>query len=173
MLRRSWITSDENKSMECCKWWMIRALYGAVIVLIVGCTSTPRFAGREEQRSGEQSLPAQTEQPMKQNSGKILLTLEGVASYYAQDFQGKQTSNGEIFDMNAFTAAHRTFPFGTKVRVTNLENNKTVVVRVNDRGPFKEGRIMDLSMGAAKEIDLIRTGTARVRLEVLEWGKGQ
>ena len=107
------------------------------------------------------------------NSGKILLTLEGIASYYAQDFHGKQTSNGEIFDMNALTAAHRTFPFGTKVRVTNLENNKTVVVRVNDRGPFKEGRMMDLSMGAAKEIDLIRTGTARVRLEVLEWGNGQ
>ena len=75
--------------------------------------------------------------------------------------------------MNAFTAAHRTFPFGTKVRVTNLENNKIVVVRINDRGPFKEGRMMDLSMGAAKELDLIRTGTARVRLEVLEWGNGQ
>jgi rare lipoprotein A len=75
--------------------------------------------------------------------------------------------------MHSLTAAHRTFPFGTKVRVTSLENNKTVVVRVNDRGPFKEGRIMDLSMGAAKEIDLILNGTARVRLEVLEWGNGK
>jgi rare lipoprotein A len=75
--------------------------------------------------------------------------------------------------MHALTAAHRNFPFGTKVRVTNLENNKTVVIRVNDRGPFKEGRIMDLSMGAAKEIDLILNGTARARLEVLEWGNGK
>jgi rare lipoprotein A len=75
--------------------------------------------------------------------------------------------------MHALTAAHRTFPFGTKVRVTNLENNKIVIVRINDRGPFKEGRMMDLSMGAAKEIDLIRTGTARVRMEVLEWGNGR
>jgi rare lipoprotein A len=152
---------------------MIRVLYFEAVFLLVGCVSTPRFTDRGEQHSGEHRRPAQTEQPIQPNSGKILLTLEGIASYYANDFHGKQTSNGEIFDMNAFTAAHRTFPFGTKVRVTNLENNKIVVVRVNDRGPFKEGRMMDLSMGAAKEIDLIRTGTAHVRLEVLEWGNGQ
>ena len=72
--------------------------------------------------------------------------------------------------MNDLTAAHRIFPFGSKVRVTNLENKKSVIVRVNDRGPFKEGRIIDLSLGAAKEISLIEKGTARVRLEVLEWG---
>jgi rare lipoprotein A len=173
MLRRLWIISGVNKSMDCYKQWMIRILLCATMFLLVGCTSTPRFAGREEQHSGERKSPAQTEHPMQQNSGKILLTLEGIVSFYAHDFHGKQTSNGETFDMNALTAAHRTFPFGTKVRVTNLESNKTVVVRVNDRGPFKEGRIMDLSMGAAKEIDLIRTGTARVRLEVLEWGNGQ
>jgi rare lipoprotein A len=152
---------------------MIYALCCTTALLLVSCSSTPRFAERGEQQSGERKPAGQTEQPTKQNSGKILLTLEGIASYYAQDFHGKQTSNGEIFDMNSFTAAHRTFPFGTKVRVTNLENNKTVVVRVNDRGPFKEGRMMDLSMGAAKEIDLIRTGTAHVRLDVLEWGNGQ
>lgn len=75
--------------------------------------------------------------------------------------------------MNELTAAHRTFPFGTKVRVTNLENKKNVVVRVNDRGPFKEGRIIDLSLAAAKELDLIRTGTAKAKLEVLEWGDGK
>ena len=173
MLRRLWITSGANKSMDCCKRLMIRILSCTTIFLLVGCSSTPRFAGRDEQHPGEHRSPAHTEQPFPQNSGKILLTLDGIASYYAQDFHGKQTSNGEIFDMNALTAAHRTFPFGTKVRVTNLENNKVVLVRVNDRGPFVEGRMMDLSMGAAKEIDLIRTGTARVRLEVLEWGNGQ
>ena len=102
-----------------------------------------------------------------------MLTLEGVASYYADDFHGKLTSNGEIFDMDALTAAHRTFPFGTMLRVTNLTNNKTVVVRVNDRGPFVESRIIDLSRAAARELDLIKTGTARVKLEVLEWGLGQ
>jgi rare lipoprotein A len=125
------------------------------------------------ERSTKPKTTTRANQSSQTTSGKILLTLEGVASYYAHDFHGKQTSNGEIFDMNSFTAAHRTFPFGTKVRVTNLENKKSVIVRVNDRGPFKEGRIMDLSLGAAKEIDLIKNGTAKVKLEVLEWGIGK
>jgi rare lipoprotein A len=106
-------------------------------------------------------------------SGKVLLTLEGVASYYADEFHGKLTSNGEAFNMNDLTAAHRTFPFGTNVRVTNLENSKSVVVRINDRGPFKDGRIIDLSLAAAKELDLMLNGTGRVKLEVLEWGDGK
>jgi rare lipoprotein A len=111
--------------------------------------------------------------PLKNPTAKILLTLEGVASYYADQYHGRQTSNGEVFDMNALTAAHRTFPFGSMVRVTNLENRKSVVVRVNDRGPFVDGRIIDLSLAAAKELDLIQKGTARVRLEVLAWGDGK
>jgi len=147
-------------------------VYGTAVLLLVGCGSTPRFAERREY-PGENTMPVRTGQAEHPTSGKVLLTLEGVASYYAHDFHGKQTSNGEMFDMNSLTAAHRTFPFGTKVRVTNLENKKTVIVRVNDRGPFKEGRIMDLSLRAAKEIDAIRNGTARVRLEVLEWGNGK
>jgi rare lipoprotein A len=135
-------------------------------IALGGCTASPRFATR-----GETSNSTETKTP-RNPSGKILLTLEGVASYYSDEFHGKQTSNGEIYDMNGLTAAHRTFPFGTKVRITNLENSKSVVVRVNDRGPFHEGRIIDLSLGAAKELDLVKTGTARVRIEVLEWGDG-
>ena len=146
--------------------------FAVLLFVFIGCGVSQRFAEK-----GEQSEPAKsaehTGQSVRPSSGKVLLTLEGVVSYYANDFNGKQTSNGEIFDMYALTAAHRTFPFGTKVRVTNLENNKSVIIRVNDRGPFKEGRIMDLSFGAAKEIDLIRTGTVRARLEVLEWGSGK
>jgi rare lipoprotein A len=149
-----------------------QAIYGLVLISLLGCTSSPRFAERGD-HSKETKPSQRIDQPRKNTSGKVLLTLEGLVSYYAHDFHGKQTSNGETFDMNALTAAHRTFPFGTKVRVTSLENSKTVIVRVNDRGPFKEGRIMDLSMGAAKEIDLILNGTARVRLEVLEWGNGK
>ncbi|MBD3315706.1 MAG: septal ring lytic transglycosylase RlpA family protein [Chitinivibrionales bacterium] len=91
----------------------------------------------------------------------------GVASYYGPGFHGRQTANGERFDQYAATAAHRTLPFGTRVRVTNLNNGKSVVVRINDRGPFKRGRIIDLSVGAARQIDMIGPGTARVRLEVL------
>ena len=149
-----------------------QALYGIVLILLLGCAPSPRFAERRNQ-SQEGKTTQSSNQSNKYLSGKVLLTLEGKVSYYAHDFHGKQTSNGETFDMHALTAAHRTFPFGTKVRVTNLENNKTVLVRVNDRGPFKEGRIMDLSMGAAKEIDLILNGTARARIEVLEWGNGK
>ena len=98
---------------------------------------------------------------------------EGIVSYYAHDFHGKKTANGEEYDMHKMTAAHRSYPFGTKVRVTNLENNKSVIVRVNDRGPFKLERIMDLSLGAAEALDMTKSGTAKVRLEVVEWGSGE
>lgn len=96
--------------------------------------------------------------------------LEGIASYYAEEFDGRKTSNGETYDMHALTAAHRTLPFNTKVRVVNLENGLSVVVRVNDRGPFKEERIIDLSLEAARRVGLIANGTAPVRIEVLEFG---
>ena len=147
-------------------------------LLLVGCASSPRFVTRSTppmpRSEGTPETPkAEETRPTRNPSGKILLTLEGVASYYADDYHGKQTSNGEVFNMNDLTAAHRTFPFGTKVRITNLENKKGVVVRVNDRGPFKDGRIIDVSLAAAKELDLIRLGTAKVKLEVLEWGDGK
>jgi rare lipoprotein A len=98
-------------------------------------------------------------------------TQEGIASYYGAEFQGRKTSSGEIFDKDKLTAAHLKFPFGTRLRVVNLDNGKTCEVVVNDRGPFVADRIIDLSYGAAKEISMIGTGTAHVRLEVLEWGQ--
>ena len=88
-----------------------------------------------------------------------------VASWYGPDFHGRPTSSGEIFDMNVLTCAHREYPFGTKLKVTNISNNKTVSCLVNDRGPFVEGRDIDLSYAAAKEIDMIGTGTCEVRIE--------
>ena len=94
----------------------------------------------------------------------------GVASYYAHKFHGKPTASGEIFNMNGLSAAHKSLPFGTLVKVTNLDNNKSVTVPVNDRGPFIRGRIIDLSLGAAKAVGLVVSGTARVRIEVVEWG---
>jgi rare lipoprotein A len=91
----------------------------------------------------------------------------GTASYYGPGFHGRKTANGERFDQHGNTAAHRTLPFGTRVRVTNLANGESVVVRINDRGPFKRGRIIDLSLGAARKIGMVGTGTARVRVEVI------
>jgi len=92
---------------------------------------------------------------------------QGVASWYGTKFHGKRTSSGEPYDMYAMTAAHKTLPLPTFVRVTNLENGRAVVVKVNDRGPFVDRRIIDLSYAAATRLDMTRKGTARVRLEAL------
>lgn len=91
----------------------------------------------------------------------------GIASYYASKFEGRRTASGERYRAKELTAAHRTLPFGTLVRVTHLASGKSVEVRINDRGPHRKGRIVDLSRRAAEAIDLIRAGLARVRLEVL------
>ncbi|MGE5893947.1 MAG: septal ring lytic transglycosylase RlpA family protein [bacterium] len=90
------------------------------------------------------------------------------ASYYADEFHGRPTASGEIFDMNGRTAAHRSLPFGTRLKVTNRENGKSVIVTVTDRGPFVEGRDLDLSLGAAKEIGMVADGTAAVKAEILD-----
>lgn len=102
---------------------------------------------------------------------KAAATQEGLASFYGKEFDGRKTSSGEIFHKDDLTAAHRTLPFGTVLRVTNLKNGDQVEVRVNDRGPVKPERIIDLSYGAAKVIGLDKMGLVRVRLEVLDWGK--
>jgi rare lipoprotein A len=92
---------------------------------------------------------------------------EGVASWYGGKFHGRLTSNGEIFDTNTMTAAHKELPFGSLVKVTDLDSGKSTVVRINDRGPFVEGRVIDLSRAAAEELDMVGRGVARVRLEVV------
>jgi rare lipoprotein A len=98
---------------------------------------------------------------------------EGLASYYAEPYHGRPTASGEIFDSyKAMTAAHRTLPFNTMVRVTNKANGETVDVRINDRGPFVDGRVIDLSMAAARKIDMVRAGVVPVKLHVMKLGEG-
>lgn len=92
----------------------------------------------------------------------------GLACYYNNKHHGKKTASGEIYDKHKFTAAHRTLPFGTYVKVTRLDNNKSVVVKINDRGPFGKGRIIDLSYAAAQKLDMIRKGIIKVKIEVVE-----
>jgi len=94
---------------------------------------------------------------------------EGLASWYGGRFHGRLTSSGEVFDTNDMTAAHKSLPFGTMVRVTNQENGKTAVVKINDRGPFVEGRIIDLSRAAAVELGMIDSGVAHVSLQILDF----
>lgn len=102
--------------------------------------------------------------PHTANKGDVYT---GISSWYGPNFNGKLTSNGEMYDMFAFTCAHKTLPMQTILRVTNLDNGKEVVVRVNDRGPFVKQRIIDLSKAAAYKIEMTKKGTAHVRLEVL------
>ena len=92
---------------------------------------------------------------------------QGIASWYGDPYHGRRTANGETYDMEAFTAAHKTLPFETWVRVKNISNKKSTDVRITDRGPFVAGRILDLSRAAAREIDLLTPGTSRVKLEVI------
>lgn len=94
--------------------------------------------------------------------------IKGKASFYGSEFNGRKTANGEIYDETALTAAHRTLPFGTVLRVTNLQNGLSVIVRVNDRGPFHPNRVIDLSKNAAEEIDLIQYGVTDIEAEILE-----
>lgn len=124
-----------------------------------GCTTTPRYT-RDDGPVAHRTRPRRKSAPRGSTVGR--------ASYYGPGFQGKKTASGERFDMNALTAAHRRLPFGARVRVTNLDNGKSVVVRINDRGPFKKSRVIDLSLAAARKIGMTATGTARVRLEVLK-----
>lgn len=97
-----------------------------------------------------------------------IVGVQGMASYYGARHHGRKTASGEPFNQHALTAAHRTLPFGTKVRVTNLKNQKSVIVRINDRGPYAKGRIIDLSAQAARELNMVRAGVAPVRVEPLE-----
>ena len=93
--------------------------------------------------------------------------IEGMASWYGEECQGNLTASGEVFDLNGLTAAHWEYPFGTRLRVTNLRNNKSVVVRVNDRGPGIAGRVIDLSMAAAHKLGFLNSGIAKVRVEMV------
>lgn len=97
-------------------------------------------------------------------------TADGIASWYGPGFHGKKTSNGETYNQHAYTAAHKTLPMNTIVKVTNLKNHRQTTVRINDRGPFVAGRIIDLSNVAARDIDMIASGIAPVRLEVVGFG---
>lgn len=122
----------------------------------------PEVAGKPEPQP-----PAQVAQVQNIVRSNPLRVLQGMASWYGPGFHGRQSASGERFNQNALTAAHRSLPFGTQVRVTNLNNGRSVIVKINDRGPFSGGRIIDLSAGAARVIGMVRSGVAPVKVEVL------
>jgi len=124
--------------------------------------STLPPAERKQEKIGESTGPISIPEPITP-----LATETGKASWYGPPYHNRRSSNGEIYDMHALTAAHRTLPLGSTVRVTNLKTGHSTTVRITDRGPFIEGRIVDLSMAAAKQADVWQAGVAQVRLEVL------
>jgi rare lipoprotein A len=115
--------------------------------------------------------PARANAPAAPATAPGVYVEQGVASWYGLPFHGRRAANGEVYDMNQPTAAHRTLPFGSRVRVTNLDNGRQTEVRITDRGPFVQGRIIDLSFAAARSVDMVGSGIARVRLELLSPGR--
>ncbi len=111
------------------------------------------------------SIPVPLPKPVPEQEPNYRET--GLADWYGRELHGKQTANGEVFDMYGLSAAHRTLPLGTVVHVTNLDNFKSITVRITDRGPFLKSRFLDLSYGAAKELDFVSQGTARVKIEAV------
>ena len=132
---------------------------------IFGCASTTRFSKDNETSSTVKSEISNFD------DSEILQTEFSVASYYADKFNGRKTANGETYDMYGISAAHISYPFGTIVKVTNMSNGKSIVLRINDRKPDTNGRDIDLSLGAAEKLDMIQSGIAKVRIDVLKWGE--
>ena len=140
----------------------------------MGCSSSPRYTtGSTPNRSKSTKKIKSTSASSKNGKVKHRKVMTGVSSFYAEDFHGKLTANGEVYDMYGVTAAHKTLPLNTVCRVTNLANNKSLILRINDRGPYIKGRILDCSYGAAKKLDFIKEGTTNVKIEVIEFGDGK
>jgi rare lipoprotein A len=138
--------------------------------ITIGCTSRQTGPTQSPGKPKPYRVAGKWYQPVSHAKG---FQQRGIASWYGKKFHGRKTSNGETYDMYAMTAAHKTLPLGTYVHVRNLDNGKAVTVRINDRGPFVQGRIVDLSYTAARKIDIVTSGTAPVVLVALEPDKRQ
>jgi rare lipoprotein A len=137
----------------------------APVLLGTGEAGVYEIADASEPLAADDAVAEAEPVPLEQQEGRA--AGEGRASFYAREFAGRRTASGERFNPQAMTAAHRTLPMGSKVRVTNVRNGRTVIVRINDRGPFTGGRVIDLSHAAAQQLGFIRSGTAQVRMELL------
>ncbi len=144
---------------------MLRVLNQAALVLLL-TTALGAAPGNNKTPDSNQGIPGQAQETIKPIPTRKFQV--GKASWYGKVFQHKKTASGEPYDMHDFTAAHRTLPMGSWVKVTNLKNAKSVMVRINDRGPMPKSRILDLSYGAAMILGVGDSGIARVRLDVIE-----
>ena len=155
-----------------------------IIVIFASCSSSPRY-GRSAPAKYKKATNT-TSKKSKPKSKAIFIDpktvntnvkhkkrMVGISSFYDEDFHVKLTANGEIYDMYGLTAAHKTLPLNTVARVTNLENGKSLILRINDRGPYIQGRMLDCSYGAAKKLDFVQQGKTKVQVDVIEWGDGK
>ncbi len=144
-------------------------LFLLVLLFFTACSSTVRYQKVRYETDREEKVESEFEV----SDSEVLETQTGVASFYADKYDGRPTYSGEIYDMNGLSAAHPSYRMGTIVRVTNLYNNKTVTIPINDRMPFRPDRIIDLSYGVAVALDMVTAGIVDVRVEVLKWGEGR
>ena len=142
--------------------------------LFLSCTSAPRYGTSSNKTVSSNSKKIKNgPSTLNTKNVKHRKIMNGISSFYSEDFHGKLTANGEVYDMYGVTAAHKTLPLNTVCRVTNTSNSKSLILRINDRGPYVKGRILDCSYGAAKKLDFINAGTTNVKIEVIEWGDGK
>ena len=135
-----------------------------IIFIIFSCTVSPRY------NSSSISLKNNKKYNKNNNHSSNKSIYKGISSWYGPNFHGKLTANGEVYDMYGLTAAHKTLPLNTIARVTNLDNGKSIILRINDRGPYVGNRILDCSLGAARKLDFYKDGTAFVKIEIIELG---
>jgi peptidoglycan lytic transglycosylase len=145
-------------------------------IIFNACTSTARYTTKESNVNSSENYNDETADLLKEenidlNNIQPLSTEVGIASYYAQKYNGRKTASGEIYNMFGISAAHPVYPMGTIVKVTNLSNNLSVILKINDRMPDFKDRVIDLSLGAARILDMIQNGTTKVKIDVIKWGK--
>lgn len=148
--------------------------YPSYFFIVIGVTyfllCTPfiksSFSNSQEEKSDKFNKSEEKDEAQKELSSSFYQI--GKASYYSNKFNGRKTASGEIYNSKLYTAAHRSLPFGTKVKVTNLKNGKFVIVKINDRGALRGGRVIDVSRAAAKKLGMIREGVVRVKIEIVK-----
>lgn len=153
-------------------YWRLLATLSIISMLLLSASCGKGTVGTPSKGRTGPSKPytvwGKTYHPLPHAKG---FTQDGIASWYGQKFHGRKTSNGETYNMEAMTAAHKLLPFGTYVEVANRDNGKKTVVRINDRGPFVDGRIIDLSKAAARKINMLGTGTAKVHIQAIGYAE--
>tara|TARA_Y100000996_G_scaffold142758_1_gene109417 strand:+ start:3437 stop:3931 length:495 start_codon:yes stop_codon:yes gene_type:complete len=155
---------------------IIRIIYCIVILMLFSCVASPRYSSSTPTSKNKITKKYNSRSLSKGNPKaedvKVGDIISGISSWYGPNFHGKLTANGEVFDQYGVTAAHKTLPLGTVARITNIDNGKSLILRINDRGPYVGDRILDCSYGAATKLGFKDLGTANVEIKIIEIGDG-